>query len=423
MELITCEYCGTSYDANLRQCPLCGKAAEPAPAEPIVLQADGSPKPKTRSRGGKRLAKNRKRETAAPGAAPSDNPYAIPKGMMKAICIILGVAVLAGAAFAIYNLKWFAPKEPAADATLQTPDTTQGAETAQPDASQPQESQYMNEEDYTPKPEEQQPEQPAAPVTCSALSLSTSSITFEEPEQFYGITYTREPADCTEEVTFSSDNESIATVNQQGKIVAVNAGSAVITARCGTQTATCLVTCDFSVIDEEIPAEEFKLNNVDMTFFTPGEQFTLSVKNAPEDAAVTYVSADESVAAVTSGGTVTAMGSGTTTVTVTVEGYDEPLKCIVRCNLSDSAEDTTASGSYTISHADVTMSLMGEYFKLRLQDSNGDSVSGVAWASSDSSVCTVDASGVVTAVGKGTATVSTTYGGATYQCIVRCNLS
>ena len=32
MELITCEYCGTSYDANLRQCPLCGKAAEPAPA-------------------------------------------------------------------------------------------------------------------------------------------------------------------------------------------------------------------------------------------------------------------------------------------------------------------------------------------------------------------------------------------------------
>lgn len=29
MELKTCEYCGTSFDASLRQCPLCGKAVEP----------------------------------------------------------------------------------------------------------------------------------------------------------------------------------------------------------------------------------------------------------------------------------------------------------------------------------------------------------------------------------------------------------
>ena len=79
-------------------------------------------------------------------------------------------------------------------------------------------------------------------------------------------------------------------------------------------------------------------------------------------------------------------------------------------------------GSYSISHSDVTMSLMGEYFKLRLLDSNGDAVSGVSWSSGDSSICTVDASGVVTAAGSGTTTVSTTYGGSTYQCIVRCNL-
>ena len=32
MELKTCEYCGTSFDASLRQCPLCGKAVEPSPA-------------------------------------------------------------------------------------------------------------------------------------------------------------------------------------------------------------------------------------------------------------------------------------------------------------------------------------------------------------------------------------------------------
>lgn len=154
-----------------------------------------------------------------------------------------------------------------------------------------------------------------------------------------------------------------------------------------------------------------------MTFFSPGEQFTLAVKGAPEDADITYSSADASVATVSDRGVITAMGSGTTTITVYVGGRD-PLSCIVRCNLDSSAE--APDGSYSISHSDVTMSLMGEYFKLRLLDSNGDAVSGVSWSSGDSSICTVDASGVVTAAGSGTTTVSTTYGGSTYQCIVRC---
>lgn len=419
MELKTCEYCGTSYDASLSQCPLCGKAAEPAPAEPVILTSEGTGAPRKRQKGGKRLAKNQKKQQPA-AAEPADNPYAIPLGMMKAICAILGAAVLAGAAFAIYNLHWFGPKQ---ETTVQAPADTSTSDTAQ-ETTQPSEQQYMNEEDYTPGPEEQQPEEPAAPVACTSLTLSTSSVTFEEAEQFFGITYTREPADCNEEVVFSSDNESIATVNQQGKIVAVNAGSAVITARCGTQTASCLVTCDFKIIEEEQPpAEELRLNNEDMTFFSPGEQFSLSVKNAPEDAAITYSSSDESVAAITNKGLITAMGSGTANITVTVEGYDTPLKCIVRCNLGDSAEGGTDSGSYSISHSDVTMSLMGEYFKLRLLNENGDAASGVSWSSSDTSICTVDSSGVVTAVGKGTATVSTTFGGATYQCIVRCNLN
>ena len=314
MELKTCEYCGTSFDASLRQCPLCGKAVEPSPAEPIILNAGGEPAaPRRREKGGKRLAKNRAKPAAKP-VEQTENPYAIPKGMMKAICIILGVAVAAGAAFAIYNLKWFAPK----DKTEDTQQTLQ-ADTQPEQTQQPSKEQYMNEEDYTPpKQEETQVEQPAATVTCTALTLSTNTVTFEEAEQFYGITYTREPADCTEEVLFSSDNESIATVNQQGKIVAVNAGSAVITAKCGTQTASCLVTCDFKVVDEEQPSgdEELSLNNTDMTFFSPGEQFTLAVKGAPEDADITYSSADASVATVSDRGVITAMGSGTTVADV-----------------------------------------------------------------------------------------------------------
>ena len=150
MELKTCEYCGTSFDASLRQCPLCGKAAEPAVAEPIVLKSDGeTAAPRRREKGGKRLAKNRAKP-AAKAAESGENPYAIPKGMMKAICIILGVAVAAGAAFAIYNLKWFAPK----DKTEDTQQTLQ-ADTQPEQTQQPSKEQYMNEEDYTPPKQEE----------------------------------------------------------------------------------------------------------------------------------------------------------------------------------------------------------------------------------------------------------------------------
>ena len=56
------------------------------------------------------------------------------------------------------------------------------------------------------------------------------------------------------------------------------------------------------------------------------------------------------------------------------------------------------------------MSIIGEYFKLSLRDSNDDRVSGLTWRSSDTSVCTVDEKGVVYAVGGGTAIVCLRFG-------------
>ena len=244
-------------------------------------------------------------------------------------------------------------------------------------------------------------------------------MTFEEAGRFFNITFTRTPADCTEPVAFSSSDETVATVSEQGKIIAVNAGSAVITAQCGEQTAQCLVTCDFAYVGtgaaEGDPAE-LALNKDDLTFMNAGEQYTLSVTGAPDGARITWQSSDESIVTVSENGVLTAKGKGTATVKAAVD--DSELTCIVRCNF----EDRSGEGECTISNSDVTMGVKGETFQISLRDADGNKITGLLWVSSDVSVCSVDGTGVVKAEGKGTAYVSTTYNGVTYQCIVRCNI-
>ena len=356
------------------------------------------------------------------------NVYAIPKWMMTVICVILGLAVLGGALLAFSRLGWSPLYR---EATLDAPAADTSAEPAQPsetqpaeqpsETQQPAENRYTNEEDQ--KPAEQQPEEETnQSVTCTSLTLSAPTVTFEDADRFFNITFTRKPAECTEPVTFTTSDETVATVTEQGKIVAVNAGSAVITATCGDQSATCLVTCDFAYVggdEEETDAPVLTLSRDDLTFFGVGEQYQLTVSGAPDGAKVTYASSDTAIVTVSDSGVLTAKGSGTTTVSVTVDDA-APMTCIVRCNFEDGAQ---SDGTYTLSNSDVTMGVKGETFQISLRDASGNKVTGLLWVSSDLSVCSVDGTGVVKAEGKGTAYISTTYNGVSYQCIVRCNLS
>lgn len=427
MTLKKCEYCGTEFEASVSQCPLCGRPARPVDALQLPeedLLAAGSQR--SVSKPGKHLTK-RKKPSAARNQRKQkkqeDEVYRIPKWMMIVICSILGVSVILGAAFAIYNLKWFSHEDEAQTPAQseEQPEQQEQTEPAAPVADKNGEEQYMNEEDYENTHADKTSGE--ALVPCKSLILAAPTVSFSEPDLFYNISFSREPFDCNEPVTYASSDNSVATVNQQGKIVAVNRGSAVISVTCGTQTATCIVTCDFAFVESEQEAEELpmELNNTDMTFFSPGEQFSLVVRNAPEDAEIVYVSSDPAVATVSSSGLITAKSSGTITITVTVDNT-EKFTSIVRCNLADSAESGEAEGGkYILSNYDVTMGIQGERFQLSLKDEDGKKVTGLLWTSSDTSVCTVSDDGTVTAAGKGTAYISTTYEQTSYQCIVRCS--
>ena len=83
-----------------------------------------------------------------------------------------------------------------------------------------------------------------ATISVTGVSLDQSTLTLAE-DSTAQLTATVEPADATnKDVTWSSNDEAIATVDANGKVSAVDAGTATITVTTedGSKTATCAVT-------------------------------------------------------------------------------------------------------------------------------------------------------------------------------------
>ena len=79
----------------------------------------------------------------------------------------------------------------------------------------------------------------AEPVPCTAITLDKTSLTFNS-EGSQTITATVTPSNTTDRVVWGSNNESVATV-EDGVVMPVADGSAIITATCGNQSASCFV--------------------------------------------------------------------------------------------------------------------------------------------------------------------------------------
>ncbi len=96
------------------------------------------------------------------------------------------------------------------------------------------------------------------PATGITLNKSTLSLVAGNSET---LTATVEPTDTTDTVVWSSDNTSVATVDNTGKVTGVAAGTAKITATAGTKSATCTVTVTCLHNHTTIPAKASDCTN------------------------------------------------------------------------------------------------------------------------------------------------------------------
>lgn len=154
-------------------------------------------------------------------------------------------------------------------------------------------------------------------IAFVAQQIATEKVTLTETEltlgrnEKYQLTAGLTPMDSTDEVIWSSSDEKIAKVDKTGNIEAISAGEAVITAKAGEKTATCKVTVN-------IPIKSIYLNKTSIELNAIGDSYQLNASYYPSDAdgATTWKSDDEGIASVDQTGKVTAVGKGTTTITV-----------------------------------------------------------------------------------------------------------
>lgn len=202
-------------------------------------------------------------------------------------------------------------------------------------------------------------------------------------------------------VSWSSSNNSIATVNSSGLVSGVAVGSVTITATSEGKTGSATVTVQPKpVATVTVTPATVSLN--------PGQTAPLNVVLKDQSGAVltgrtiAWTTSNSAVATVSSTGTVTAVGGGTATITATSEGKSGTSVVTVTLIPVGSVAVSPTSASIP---ATTTLGL-----NVVVKDINGTVVTDrvVTWTSSNTSAATVSSSGVVTGVAIGTATITAT---------------
>lgn len=132
-------------------------------------------------------------------------------------------------------------------------------------------------------------------------------------------------------VSFSSSNEAVATVSDDGTVKAVGEGSAVVTAKAGDLTASCSVAVK-GTEQTDMPATNtlFLQSSGGLTgqfSMNPGE--TASVEVVGSSAPVTWSSSDSQIATVDASGIVTGVSSGLAIITAVVDGQTLTIEVLV----------------------------------------------------------------------------------------------
>lgn len=215
-------------------------------------------------------------------------------------------------------------------------------------------------------------------IPCEGLTMvSEGVVVLEEVGANWLINVTPSPENTTDKILYASSDESVATVNEAGKVTAVGQGEAVITITCGEQLMQCKVTCFF--IEE----------TTEPTATTAPETFPdeTTVPTEPEETTPSEPEQTEATTAPT-----------------------EP---------EETQKPSTGTGEVTLTlkKTDITFSVVPAYYTLEFVEENID-MTQVKWVSSDGNVA-ICHNGQLQVVGYGICKITAEYKGVKAECVVR----
>lgn len=334
MSKIICEICGTTYPETADCCPICGCSRDAA-ADFLGedFSADESFED-TREKGGYSVKRkeifdyDEVNPDVMDDSGDENNPYSDDdepeyeeRGNHNVFIVIvltvLIVALLAAAGFIF--VRFFLPNMKEEEPTVPV-------------------TEFVVPETEAPTTE------PTIP--CEMLILESGTAELSKEGQMFLLHVKTSPEDTTDQITYSSGDESIAVVTEDGRITAVAEGETVIYITCGNVQATCPVIVAY--VEETVPPTEAETEPVETE---PEETFrsdvTLKLKQTDirlgvyyeyqlmldcdlEQNEVEWISEHPHIVKVDENGVITALKDGTTSI---IAKYgDQEAACIVRCS-------------------------------------------------------------------------------------------
>lgn len=227
------------------------------------------------------------------------------------------------------------------------------------------------------------------------LTLSETAVSVVK-DHTYQLSATVAPANAEErDVTWSSSDESIATVDSTGRVTALKAGTATIVAAAynGDVKVECQVTVPPTVTGISFDEAEVDIPRT-LTYQLRPQVFPAGAGISSFD----WSSSDESIATVSETGVVKALKEGSATIKATAnDGSGVEGSCRVNVKsvtIELSAKTINLKATETYNEQEITL----------LPESYG--ITKFAWKTSDPSVATVSTDGTITGVSPGIATIT-----------------
>lgn len=221
--------------------------------------------------------------------------------------------------------------------------------------------------------------------------------------------------------TWTSSNKKVASVDANGKVKALKAGTATITGT-ATDGSKKKVTCKITV---KQPVKKVTIAP-SSTQVTEGQKVKLKVNVSPANASnkkVTWKSNNTSIATVDGNGVVTGKKAGNATITATAadgSGKSASATVNVKAKPVDPKPENPVIrvSGITLDKSSVEVKANAPAFTIKatVTPSNATDKT-VTWKTSNASVADVNA-GTVTVKAEGTATITATAGGKTASCVV-----